>query len=129
MNIFDLTYKKACGTAANRRVMMDACEALAVKYSATWARKPCYVAPGERVRGEHMNLTCGEYELSFEFDGSSRVGAFLGHWHGSRAAHYPADFPAQSVNTITHGKATICVDTFGQFLAYVERGLSRVAAF
>ena len=77
-----------------------------------------------------LELTYGPFACMMHFDGTSRVGAFLGHWHMNRGTDadrgktYPDEFwRVGSLNTYHKQKATTCCDTLDEFAAKLAQGL------
>lgn len=127
-------YKLACSTKAKREALVGRIEALAGQLGVAVEAKPG--ALRERAITVYMQLA--HYRVLMTFDGDSNVGAFLGHWH----TEYPIDMPRAerdalpnypksfgsycggSVNDITWGKATTCVETFEELLFFLESGFA-----
>ncbi len=123
-------YSRLCGTDKKRKQCMAAVQSVAGGHGAT-----VYPHEFNGPREIGLELVYGPYACMIHFEGGSRVGAFLGHWHMNRAADsdrsktYPDTFwRVGSLNPYHKQKATTCCDTFGEFLTKLAEGLELLKA-
>ena len=117
-------HARMCGKEETRRAMLKQVRDLADRYG--WA---VTYRNGFGDRCITLSMAKGGHVVGMDFDGKSHVGAFLAHWHGD--AEYPHDFNLAirgSINTVHWCKATICDDTFKEFLISLEGGFQRLEA-
>ena len=126
--IGDLPHHEACASKARREDMVQACLEIGRRYGAGAYQRPTIEAPGVKSRGILVTMELRDWRIMFEMNARSHVGAFLGHWHTreSSSPDFPADFPSQLRNPLGH-KATICVDSFGEFSQALDSGLAHLA--
>ena len=116
-----------CRTQAKRERLASEVTRVAESCGATVTRgQTLEIEKGTLLR---LDIAKGPYRLAIDFDGKSKVGAFLGHWHTETRseARYPADFGSTvkgTLNTFHFGKATTCEESWSHFVASVEAGLS-----
>ena len=111
---------KEMSTKAKRSKLVEAVKILAEKHGAIIEIDP-------RLRDIYVCLSLAPYHVSMDFDGSSRVGAFMGHWFTDEHATFPTNVGITcggSINTFHYGKATTCEDTFEAFLSRLDAGLA-----
>lgn len=116
-----------CATEKSCKRCVARIEALAAKYGATIEFHE-FNAPREIG----LDLVFGPYRCMIHFDGGSKVGAFLGHWHVDHksAATYPVTFGADiqgTINTYHYSKATTCAHSWHAFIWSIENGLAALA--
>lgn len=117
-------YARLCATAKSRAALVARCRALATELDLDFESKPSALMP----RAVDWALRRDPYRVFGSFDGASRVGAFIGHWHielGSDAT-FPACFA--NVNPYHRQKATTCVDRFDDLLDCVRRSFEALGA-
>lgn len=117
-------YARLCGTVKGRAALVAKCEAFATEHGLAFESKPGILAP----RVLSWAFQYGPYRVFGSFDGASRVGSFLGHWHIVRGSDvtYPACFA--NVNPYHRQKATTCVDRFDDLLDCVRRSFEALGA-
>src|ERR1017187_3044457 len=104
-------HRQKCATKKGREAMALAVHNLANKHG--WC---C----NSTTREHEITLTLSrnDYRITMHFDGSSRVGAYLGIWFTEIASDrkpYSSLFGVAihgSVNEYHHAKATTCTETF-----------------
>ncbi len=115
----------ACSTVAKRSALAAQVVVLAAECGAVVEFDgPLSYAPLERG----VTLALGPYRVGMSFSGTSRVGAFLGHWYTETRsnARYPMSWGTpgwEKFNREMGGphKATTIATTFEAFLADLRR--------
>lgn len=118
-------YRMLCAAKASRNRMSEQVRELADRYGWGYSAR-------EDGRETRVSLNKGVTCVSVDFDGGSRVGAFLAHWYVSTAVEvdvgfkpYDASFAGAirgSNNPYHLCKATTCEDTFRGLLESLEGG-------
>lgn len=115
-------YAICCSTEKGRKRMVTRIEELASECGAT---VEMHEFNGPREIG--LELCFGPYRCMMHFDGTSRVDAFMGHWHVTTEsdARYPDMFwRVGSLNTYHFSKATTIEYTLPAFLLKLREGLT-----
>lgn len=112
-------------TKAKREALARELEAIAVENGAEFACKPCPLDP----KSLRVAITNGPYTVHIDLDGSSQVGALMGHWVARNGARFPEWFGrvAGSINTYHFHKATTCEDSPGLFKGTIGHCLYDIA--
>lgn len=110
-------HRVLCATAKSRANLILQIEALAAELNLAFVARHTPLS----LRSMSFSLQHGPYCVSGNFDGASRVGSFLGHWHieGKGGETFPACFA--NVNPYHRTKATTCVDRFDDFIDCLRR--------
>ena len=118
-------HKRLCKNAASRNMMASKVRTIAEECGAV-----CTMREGGTYspRATKMNLAKGPWRCMLDFDGDSRVGAFLGHWYheGDGAETLPPHFDLTirgSENPYHRRRATTCAVGFDDFLTSIKAGL------
>lgn len=125
----DNEHDKLCATKAGRAKCLAAVQVIAAKQGAT---VELHEFNGAREIG--LELIYGPYACMIHFDGGSKVGAFMGHWHMNRterddARTYPETFwRVGSLNQYHKQKATTICGTLAEFCDKLEYGLALLRA-
>jgi hypothetical protein len=124
-------YAALCATAKSRESLAAQCEAIALARGWTFERNEI------SCRGRELCFTCsnGGHHVNFDFDGASRVTAFLAHWWTDRDFTFPLGFSvfaggridAYEARNGRQSNATTCVDTFEGFLKCLDVGFMKLA--
>jgi len=119
-------HARMCATAKSREAMAARCKAIVEANGWTFWRNDIL------CRGREICFTASRsgHHVNFDFDGASRVNAFLAHWHADSGFTFPKSFGVYTggdVNTFHYGKATTCVETFDAFLSCLEAGFQKLA--
>lgn len=117
-------FSTMCATKKGRDICAARVITMALRLGATFERDD---RPAEREI--YICLAYGPYRASMHFEGGSKVGAFLGHWHTATSSNaaYPKTFAVSIGGTINEyhwSKATTCERTFEGFLRSLECGLA-----
>ena len=118
-------HRKMCSTKAQRLWMTQQVLAIAIANGASMTARDSKLY-GKRCTA--LLISKGEWRCMMDFDGNSRVGAFLGHWYhdGESDATLPPYFGFTihgSENPYHRRKATTCENTFAGFLESIRAGL------
>ncbi|WP_024516993.1 hypothetical protein [Bradyrhizobium sp. Tv2a-2] len=119
-------YDRLCATKKGRQQCLDAVRTIADKHGATIE---LHEFNGPREIG--LELICGPYQCMMHFDGSEKIGAYLGHWHTSSRsdATYPDEFcVVGSINQFHRQKATTIKYTLTDFVGALDKGLTFLTA-
>lgn len=125
----DNEHDKLCATKAGREKCLAAVRSVAESHGATVT---LHEFNGPREIG--LDLVYGPYACMIHFDGGSKVGSFLGHWHMNRADRddkrvYPDTFwRVGSLNQYHKQKATTICDTLASFLDSLAQGVELLKA-
>ena len=119
-------YAKLCATKASREKLAARAKEIVEANGWTFWRNDVLC----RDRELCFTASRGGHHVNFDFDGASRVDAFLAHWHTDSGFTFPKSFGVcvgGDVNTYHYGKATTCVETFDAFLSCLEGGFQKLA--
>lgn len=120
-----------CNTRKGRESCLTAVRMVADRFAG--ATVELHEFNGPREIG--LELAYGPYACMMHFEGGSRVGAYLGHWHMNRGTDadpnktYPDSFwRIGSPNLYHRRKATTSCDTLAAFAAKLAEGLELLQA-
>lgn len=120
-------HKTLCASAKSREQLARRIEAIATECGAIVTRWENYLP---RDRAILLTVAKGDWRVMIDFDGKSKVGAFLGHWYADSKADSGIELPKLfdfiirgSMNAYHRRKATSCQDSFEAFADSIKAGL------